>query len=447
MSLRGLLAAAAALAVLGGLLWWSNRNEAAKEGKADPNAPPKILDIPAEQLKKVEITKNGETTAIERGDDAQYSITAPKPLAADQDAASGVFTSLTSFVSDRVVDEKASNLGQFGLDKPALTVKAVRKDGKSSTLLFGDETPTQSGVFCMLEGDPRLFTVASYNKSSVDKTWKDLQDKRLLRFDELKLSRIELVSKGGTVEFGKNAKSEWQIVKPRPLRADGSVVDQLLSRLREAKFDPSTPEADVKKAVQAFASGSLVATAKVTDAAGTQTLELRKDKDSYYYAKSSAVPGIHKMTNDLGEVMSKPLDDFRNRKLFEFGWSEPSRVDVRDGASTRGFAKKDGKWISGGKEMDSASVQALIDKLREMSAIKFPEKGFTEPAAIEAAVVSADGKTTERVEISKSGNYYFARRAGEPALYELDGKFVEELRQAAAGVKEAAPAKPESKKK
>ena len=38
------------------------------------------------------------------------------------------------------------------------------------------------------------------------------------------------------------------------------------------------------------------------------------------------------------------------------------------------------KWQSGGKEMDSTSVQAFLDKLRDLSASKFVDTGFTSPA-------------------------------------------------------------------
>ena len=35
--------------------------------------------------------------------------------------------------------------------------------------------------------------------------------------------------------------------------------------------------------------------------------------------------------------------------------------------------------MSGGKAMDNASVQNLIDKLRDLTAIKFAEKGGGQP--------------------------------------------------------------------
>jgi len=445
MQFRGLLIAAGALALLGGMVWWSNKSEATRKPDTDPNAPPKIVEITPEKIQKVNITKDGETTTLNRAADNRYELVLPKPLAADADASSGVFTALTSYVSDRLVEEKAADLKAYGLDSPTLTVAIHQRDGKVVKLLFGDETPTAGSVYVKIEGDPRVFTVASYNKASLDKTWKDLRDKRLLTFDAEKLSRLELAAKGAAIEFGKNTNGDWQIVKPRPLRADGNQVEELLRKLKDAKMDTALPESEEKSLAGKFGGAAAVATAKATDAAGTQTIEIRRDKDGNFYAKSSAVEGVHKLTADVGEGVNKTLDDFRNRKLFDFGWTDPGRIDVKDGGAARSFAKSGEKWTSGGKEMDSTSVQSLVDKLREMSAIKFAEKGGGE-TTFEATVASADGKRTETVSITKAGNSYFATRGGEPSVYELDGKFVEDLRRAAADVKAPPPPAGEKKK-
>ena len=45
-----------------------------------------------------------------------------------------------------------------------------------------------------------------------------------------------------------------------------------------------------------------------------------------------------------------------------------------------------------------------------------------------------------------AGNSYFARRENEPAIYELDGKAVEELQKAAGEIKEYQPPKDQKKK-
>jgi hypothetical protein len=341
---------------------------------------------------------------------------------------------------DRLVEENAgSNLATFGLQDPAVRVTVVGKDKKKQTVYIGDETPTGGGFFARLEGDPRVFSVHSGTKTSLDKTWKDLRDKRLLTADESKLTRVELAAKGSIVEFGKNAGGEWQIVKPRPLRADNLQVDEMVRKVRDAKMDTAVSDEDAAKAAGKFAGGSRMGIVNLTDASGTQTLEIRKSGEEYY-AKSSIVEGIHKVDKDLGEAVNKSLEDFRNKKLFDFGWSDPSKVEIRDlmPGQAYHFVKGGEKWWSNGKEMDATSVQSLIDKLRELTAVKFVEFGYTSPV-LEMTVASNDGKRVEKVAVSKSGNSYFAKRDNEPAIYEMDSKRIEEIQRAAADVKAPPP--------
>jgi hypothetical protein len=314
---------------------------------------------------------------------------------------------------------------------------------ETSELLIGDDTPNASGSYAKLPNDPRVFTVFSFVKTSLDKSLNDLRDKRLLAFDSDKLTRVELTAKGQPIEFSKNGQNEWEILKPRPLRADNAQVETLIGKLKDAKMDATVSADDAKKAAAAFASGTKVATASVTDSSGTQTLEVRKDKDKNYYAKSSAVEGIYKVTSDVGDALDKGVDDFRNKKLFDFGFSDPSKVDIKNGASAATYTKNRDKWMSGAKTMDNSTVQNLIDKLRDLSATKFPDKGGGD-VVFEATVTSNSGKRVEKATINKQGSQYFAKREGEPSIYELDGTAAEALLKAASDVKEQ-PAAPQKK--
>jgi len=440
MKFRGLLAAVVVLAALGGAAWWSEKKEKADAGKPPADAPPKILSIPDADIQQIQLAKKaGDTTLLKKAD-GKWQIVAPKPLAADQDSVNSLVSSLSSLSSDRLIEDKASDLSSYGLSSPAEQVAVTRKDGKVQTVLVGDDTPTGAGVFAKLENDPRVFTIASYVKSSLDKTSKDLRDKRLLTFNSDKLTRVDLTAKGGTVEFGKNNQNEWQILKPRPLRADGLQVDELVRKLKDAKMDTSGSDEDAKKAIAGFSTGVRVAVAAVTDASGTQQIEIRRDKDKNVYARSSAVEGIYKTTSDLGDGLDKGLDDFRNKKLFDFGWNDPSKLEIRNGAAQATYKKDGEKWMSGPKQMDAPSIQALVDKLRDLTSVKFLDAG-NGPAVFEATVTANDGKRVEKVSIWKQGATYCARREGEPTVYQLDTKAVEDMQKAANEVKEFQPPK------
>jgi hypothetical protein len=437
MKNHGLLIAAVVLAALTGALYWSNHHPPSDNtAKASLDTPPKILSLKQEDISKIEIRKKGgEALDLAKGDAGKWQITEPKPLGADPEAVSSLLSTVSSLNADRLVDDKAADFAQYGLAQPSLELDVTTKDGKPQKLFLGDDTPAGSAVFAKLDGDPRVFTIASYNKTSIDKTTNDLRDKRLLTVDFDKLSQIELATKKQDIEFGRN-KQEWQIIKPKPLRADNFQVEEIVRKLREAKLDASSTDADAKKAVTAFASGSQVATARVTDTASTQELQIRKNKDDYY-AKSTAVPGIYKVSSDLGKELDKNLDDFRNKKLFDFGYDDPSKVELHDGPKAY-FLTKGGQdwWSADSKKMESSSVQALVDKIRELSASKFVDSGFNSPT-LEVTVTSNDGKRVEKVSISKSGDNYIAKRDNEPALYQLDSSSVADLQKVAADVKPA----------
>jgi hypothetical protein len=441
LRLRGLLIAVVVLAALVGGVYWSNKAKEA-EAKKPPSNPstPTILDIPKDQITKLEIRRPAGETTVAELKSGKWELTAPRPLAADQGEVKSIVNALSPLTSDRLIESKASNLGQFGLVTPSLDVQVTQKSGKSRQLLIGDEVPTGSGYYVKLANDPRVFMMASYTKTTFDKTEKDLRDKRLLTFNPNSLTRVELWSKGQTIEFGKNNANEWQILKPRPLRADGGLVEELIRKLQDARLDASLSEEDAQKVSAEFASAAPAVVASVTDGVGTQQLQVKKGKDGNYYARSSVVQGEFKVTSDLGDALSKGLDDFRNKKVFDFGWVDPAKIDVKNGSASVSYQRSGDKWTSGGKEMDRAALDAVIEKLRGLTATKFPEQGFTTPS-LEVTVTWGGGKRVEKASFSKTGNDWFAMRENEPTIYQLDANVVEELQKALASVKQAAPAK------
>lgn len=446
MKTRGLLIAAILLAALSGTLYWSNRHKPADSTvSASASAATKILDFKQDDLTAIDIEKKDEPALALEKSGGSWKISRPKPLDADQESVSSVASTLSSLKADRVVEEKASNLKPFGLADPALAVGVTLKDNKKSRLLVGNATPTGNDYYAKLENDPRVFTIESYNKTSIDKSASDLRDKRLLTLDLDKASQIELSGSKQGLTLGRN-KDEWQILKPQPWRADGFAVDELVQTLKDAKLETAASAEDQKKAVSGFNSGKPVATVKITAPAGTQVLQVRKSKDAYY-AKSSAVDGVYQVASSLSAGLDKKLDDFRNKKLFDFGYETPDKIEIHDAGKSYYLAHGGEDWWGpDGKKLDSSSVDALLEKLRDLSADKFPDGGFANPS-IEIKVVSKNNKQTENVQIAKSGSSYVARREGEPALYGVEPVLVTGFEKAAADLKPAPPPASASEKK
>jgi hypothetical protein len=446
MKIRGLMVAAVLFFVLAGILYWSDHHQPAEEAaKASADTPPAILKLDTSAITKLEIDqRDAKPIALTKADAGEWKITAPQPFGADQTVVSGILSTLSSLNSERVVEDHAADPKQYGLDHPAFQQDISEKDHKTQKLLVGDDTPTGGAAYAMLAGDPRVFTLATYAKTSLDKSLNDLRDKRLLTVNPDKISRLELVRKNQDIELGRN-QDEWQILRPKPLRADSFQVSELIRKLTDARMDLSSP--DTKDAASAFAHSTPLATAKVTDESGSEELQVRKghplktqagQSNGTYYAKSSVVEGIYKISPDLGQALDQGLEDFRDKKLFNFG--DPNKVELQIGSKAYFLSRSGEDWWQNGKKMDAETVQSLISKLRDFTADKFLDSGFANPR-IAVTVASDGGKRVEKVVMAKSNDGYVAKRENDSAFYQLNSGSVDDLEKAADEVKPAASGK------
>ena len=440
MKIRGLIVAALVFLILAGILYWSEHHKPAEgTAKVSADTPPAILKVDASAISRLDLEKkDAKPIVLAKADSGEWKITGPQPFGADQAVVSGMLSTLSSLNSERIVEDKAADLKQYGLDRPALRLDISEKDNKTQKLLIGDDTPTGGATYAMLVGDPRVFTMATYAKTSVDKSLNDLRDKRLLTVNPDKISRIELMRRNQTIEFGRN-KDEWQILKPEPQRVDSFQVGELVRKLTDARMDLSS--SDTKDAASAFAHATPLATAKVTAESGTQQLQVRQARvgksEDTYYARSSEVDGVYKINSDLGQALDKGVDDFRNKKLFDFGFADPNKLELHIGSKAYFLTRSAEDWWQDGKKMDAGTVQSLISKLRDSTADKFLDSGFANPT-IDVTVTSNDGKRVEKVLIAKSNDAYLAKRENDPALYQLNSRYMDDLQKAADELKPAA---------
>jgi hypothetical protein len=211
-------------------------------------------------------------------------------------------------------------------------------------------------------------------------------------------------------------------------------VDDLLRRLTEAKVDL---DASIKKPAtteSSFAKAPLVGTVKLTSDAGTQELTVRKI-GADYYGRSTVTDQPYKIANDIGQALIKSVDGFRNKKLFDVGYNDPGKIEFHDGSKSY-FLTRSGQdwWGPDGKKLDADGTYSFVAKLRGLTAVKFVESGFADPA-IQVSVAPEGGGNMERLSIAKAGSNYVAKRENDSTLYQLDSKAVEDLQHAATELK------------
>jgi hypothetical protein len=74
----------------------------------------KVFAVETEQIEEITVSTGGDTTTLRKTDET-WKITSPVAVDADANEVSGLTSAITGLEINRVVDENASDLAQFGL--------------------------------------------------------------------------------------------------------------------------------------------------------------------------------------------------------------------------------------------------------------------------------------------------------------------------------------------
>jgi hypothetical protein len=272
---------------------------------------------------------------------------------------------------------------------------------------------------------------------------KDVGDKRLLPVEFDKIAKVEVVSPKMNISFG-SKQGQWTVLSPKDVRGDTSKLEGIVEQIKSATLDLGASADDMKKAASAYASGTQVATVRGTDDSGTQEFQVRKNKD-LFYTKTTAIEGFYTVPNGLAQQLQMSLDDIREKRLFDFSSNDPEKIEIHFGPKGYSLSRTGQDWWMGGKKMDVAGTDNCVRNLRLLVATKFAPSGFATVLA-ELTVTSNDGKLVEKVQVSKNGNRYIAKRENDPLQYELDPKVFEDFQKSLDDLKpaEQPAAKPQS---
>jgi hypothetical protein len=445
MKFRGLLAAVVVLAALGGFLYWSQRHpNALQPKKAETPELPPLVQVQSEAVTGLTLRDRGAAPiTLVTSEPGHWQITAPVTAPADEASVAHILSNLSHMRTQAVIEDHATDLSRYGLADPAVSMDIAEKGNQTAHLIVGDRTPTGEGAYAMVPGNARVCTIPWFMVETFNQPLDQLRDKRLLPFNVGDVTGVELDRSGQTIVID-HQQGKWQIEKPSVDRASGNSVDSLLHDLVNAKFDSSaTPE----QAAAAFAKAAPFETIKLTAGTGakaeTDTLEVRKAATGGdFYGRASVFPGIWKLDPSVDAALTKNLDDFRNKEIFDFAFNEPLNIEYHGNGTDLTLVRSNADWFQNGKKMDPDSVETLVSALRGLAAGKFVTSGFTRPD-VAITVVSLNGKLVEKVELQKTKDGgAIAKREDGPTLYSLDADAVSPLWSAASGVRPAPPPPP-----
>jgi hypothetical protein len=336
------------------------------------------------------------------------------------------------------------------------------------TLLLGRQTPVGANSYAKEGASDAVYTVQTYKAQSFDKALDDLREKRILDFDTAAIRRVEarwpegrvVLERSGAGGDGAAAESElgaWRLVSPLETRADGEVVDDLLSDLSflRAKGFVDGPPGDAEAGLAPPSFEVILTPAGEGD---TEVTPIRLAVGGLH-GGDRLVRGAHA---SLYTISSDRFDDFP-RELVAYRFKQLSRFDSADARQLDLFfqpeegdpvaitaVRGDAGWTASPETVASDKLARLVSELSRLRAedIAADEVGEQElrglglsPANLilsvfgeapqESEETAEPGIAPKLAEIHIGSSYgpdgIIARAAGDPIVYRLDYELAEHI--------------------
>jgi hypothetical protein len=422
------------LAGLGAYIYFVDSKRPAASADGSSATKEKVFTVEADKVNELRITYKGETAALKK-DASGWKLVEPTQIEADPPEAIGVATALGNIDIVRVVDDNATNLEQFGLANPNITVEYKAEGGGAGKLRLGNKNATQGELYALKNDEKRVFLISAFQETTFNRTPFDLRDKKILKFDREKADSLSLVKGANAIDLTR-AGSEWKVTRPVPSRTDYSLIEGFLTRLSSSNMSKLVEENPKDLAKYGLDKPSMT----VTIGAGSAktVLEVGKTENNETYAKDASRPIVFVVDSTLQTDLNKSFDDYRKKEVFEFRPFYLDRfravLDAPAGPKTYDFEKQKPatpadpetwKVTRLGGSSHTAEQTAMDDLLNKLAGIKAEsfvdaktKSGLDKPALIVSA--SYDAGKFERVRFGQVGESAFARRDGEEGIAKID---------------------------
>jgi hypothetical protein len=283
-----------------------------------------LVSFTTDDVQKLALAKDdGETIEIDRDGD-QWKIVKPSPYKADDTQVREVIGALVNAKVADFVSDTPSNVAQYGLEKPHVTVTAYLKNGQQQSLLFGFKQ-TQSGkdgIYVRRGERAPVYTVHEYVMAGADRSLLALRDKTVFAFDPEAVDSINVKDESNQFMIKRAAGGKWDIVEGgKTSPGDVPVVERFLDQLRDLKgnsivadpmpsfmpFGLNTPGIDVTLLGKDGKQLGEIKLSKIsikptTPPAPGESNESRTD----YYAASSASKAVYSLNDYYFTQLNKP---------------------------------------------------------------------------------------------------------------------------------------------
>ena len=199
-----------------------------------------LISIPRAKVQSIEITNDGKTVLLAKKE-KEWRVSRPVDARADYSSSEAIVGRIEAAQMKAIVGDNvpASDLKQYGLDKPVVRVVMNFEGSPAATLELGSEAGADA-VYARDASKPAVVTVEKSLLNDLKKDADDYRRRDVFEFRAFNASRAELVWGGKTMTIervkGEGDKPDtWKRVAPSEKELEKEKVETLLTGLADIR--------------------------------------------------------------------------------------------------------------------------------------------------------------------------------------------------------------------
>lgn len=169
----------------------------------------RLFSIKTDQVNQIELARDGNRIKLSKkaGEGAWEDPEKPN-IQIKTDKVSSLIDSLNWIRVRKFIQETDKNLGTFGLDKPSIQIVLASQNGRSQTLLVGNEKE-KGERYAKLASRPGVVLISNSTIKDLPKSIFDLEDRNIFEFSDDDVEGITLKIEGKEYRL-KRRKDKWK---------------------------------------------------------------------------------------------------------------------------------------------------------------------------------------------------------------------------------------------
>jgi cbb3-type cytochrome oxidase subunit 3 len=430
MRWRSLGVLAATLVVLAGAYYALEAR-----GKKSGDDAKRLFVADDKEVEQISIRRKTESIIVRR-DGGEWRLVEPVRAKTNGTEIDSLLHVILNARQERGIDDQPKSLIEFGLEQPAIALTVTLQGGRSlPELLLGDKNPNGFSVYAKRGNQPAVFLVAENLRSRLDRKADDLRDRTLLPLDLDKVKQVTLIHKGRTINLTGGDARSWEMTHPTKTRADGSMVRDLLWKIKDARVKEFLARPADSTRRYGLEHPDLIVELREADVPKRLLLKTPPDPKAGLYALAEPGEGIVSTDARLLTDLARSPDELRDRSLLRFETTDVVSLTIRRRGQSLSVAKEGDVWKLKTPAAGDAQAGKIYDLLYALKELRYhalvaqtrredARYGLKSPE-IEVELGLADGSRLPALLIGRSANdRLYAKLAASPEIYTIDPKFL-----------------------